>query len=230
MMPEEAPGFRPRHARDPLRLIDMRAMLHREMSAYQDIAVVETREVGRALFLDGVVQSTDHDEARYHAHLIHPVRELVSKRRRVLVAGAGEGASLRELLSDSEIESIVAVEIDRRVVEVCREYFPHWHAGAYDDARVDLALFAQPDVEREEGFDDREHEEVRETPPLVERHHEDVGEVGQRQARAHQVDGDERAATTLYLRVRGADLEQASSPGFSEAPEHEVVVSRALRE
>jgi spermidine synthase len=58
--------------------------------------------------------------------------------KRVLVAGAGEGSSMRELLKHPSIEHILTVDLDREVVEACREHLPTWHEGSFDDPRVEL--------------------------------------------------------------------------------------------
>jgi spermidine synthase len=58
--------------------------------------------------------------------------------KRVLVGGAGEGASMRELLRHPGIEHILTVDLDREVVEVCRTHLPQWHQGSFDDPRVEL--------------------------------------------------------------------------------------------
>ena len=58
---------------------------------------------GKFLATDGELQSTSNDEAIYHEHLVHPAivayRALygTSRSLRVLVLGAGEGATIREL-------------------------------------------------------------------------------------------------------------------------------------
>jgi spermidine synthase len=57
--------------------------------------------------------------------------------RRVLVIGAGDGGAVRELTRYASIEHIDMVEIDRQVVEVCRQYLPQT-ACSFEDPRVHL--------------------------------------------------------------------------------------------
>ncbi|HED24672.1 MAG TPA: spermidine synthase, partial [Firmicutes bacterium] len=45
---------------------------------------------------------------------------------------------LRELCRYNNIESIVMVDIDETVVEMCRQHLPEWHQGCFDDPRVQL--------------------------------------------------------------------------------------------
>ncbi|MFO7563436.1 MAG: methyltransferase domain-containing protein [Enhygromyxa sp.] len=105
---------------------------------YQHLMIAETPAYGRALFLDGLIQSSETDECLWHEPLIHPAVCIHGDPKRVLVGGAGEGASMRELLRHSGIESIVAVDLDPAVVDACREHLPSWHQGSYDDPRVEL--------------------------------------------------------------------------------------------
>ncbi|WP_422888485.1 spermidine synthase [Nannocystis pusilla] len=105
---------------------------------YQEAIVADTSAYGRILFLDGLVQSAEADEALYHEALIHPALVLHGGPRRVLVGGTGEGAALREILRHRSVESIVSVDLDAEVVALCKEHLPSWHAGSLDDPRVEL--------------------------------------------------------------------------------------------
>ena len=62
------------------------------------------------------------------------VKENVKK---VLVVGAGDGGTVRELLKYNTIEHIDMVEIDKMVVDVCKEYLPST-AYKLDDPRVSI--------------------------------------------------------------------------------------------
>jgi len=104
-------------------------------SAFQHIAVVDTVAFGRALFLDGELQSAASDERLYHECLVWPAMMAHGSPKRVLVCGAGEGASLREVLRWSVTE-VVAIEIDPLMEDVARRLLPTWHDGAWDDPRV----------------------------------------------------------------------------------------------
>ena len=58
--------------------------------------------------------------------------------RRIFVAGGGEGATIREVMAHRTVERVVMVDIDREVVELCREHLPSFHRGACDDPRLEL--------------------------------------------------------------------------------------------
>jgi len=107
-------------------------------SEYQQIEIADTEIYGRLLFLDGKVQSAESDEYIYHEALVQPAMLMCTAPRRVLVAGGGEGATLREVLKHPEVEELVMVDLDSEVVEVCKEYLPSWHQGGFEDKRVKL--------------------------------------------------------------------------------------------
>ena len=111
-------------------------VIHQETTDFQEILIGETQEYGRALFLDGIIQSTAADEAIYHEMLVHPVVAHAKTARNILVAGAGEGASLRELLKHRSVAQIDAVEIDGSMTRAAQKHLQSWHCGAFEDERV----------------------------------------------------------------------------------------------
>lgn len=119
---------------------EVKAVLFSKKTPFQQIEVVEFGDYGRALVLDGKVQSTQTDEFIYHEVLVHPAMLTHPAPRRVLVIGGGEGATLREVLRHRSVERALMVDIDREVVEVSRKMLPEFHAGAYDDPRTQLVF------------------------------------------------------------------------------------------
>jgi spermidine synthase len=105
-------------------------------SPYQAIEIVELGSYGKALILDGKVQSTTVDEFIYHESIIHPAMLCHPNPRRVFVVGGGEGAPVREILKHRSVESVLMVDIDSAVVEFCRRHLPEMSAGAFEDPRV----------------------------------------------------------------------------------------------
>src|SRR5574343_22368 len=49
-----------------------RAIVCSVQSPFQNILIADTQSFGRALFLDGVLQSSEHDEDLYHELLVQP--------------------------------------------------------------------------------------------------------------------------------------------------------------
>lgn len=113
--------------------------LHHEQTEFQSLDVIETEEFGRMLVLDGMVMTTDRDEFAYHEMLAHVGMVTHPDPKRVLVVGGGDGGVIREVLKHPSVESATLCEIDGRVIEVSREYFPAI-AGALSDPRVRICV------------------------------------------------------------------------------------------
>ena len=105
---------------------------------YQQVVVMRGAAFGRSLVLDGKTQSTEVDEFVYHEGLVHPAMTAHPNPKSVFVAGGGEGATIREALRHTTVDRVVMVDIDREVVELCREHLPNHHRNSFDDPRVEL--------------------------------------------------------------------------------------------
>jgi spermidine synthase len=115
----------------------IKGLLHQETSEFQKIQVLETDAFGRLLLLDGLVMLTDRDEFVYHEMITHPSLCLMEEPERVLVIGGGDGGTVREALRYASVREVDLVEIDGRVIDVCREFFPVV-ASALDDSRLTI--------------------------------------------------------------------------------------------
>ncbi len=113
----------------------VRQVLYEGRSAFQDITVVETEALGRALMLDGLWMAAEGDERVYHEMLVHPALTTARAIERVLVVGGGDGGTVREVLRHPEVRVVDMVEIDRQVVDVCREHLPSI-GTAWEDPRL----------------------------------------------------------------------------------------------
>ena len=120
-------------------------------SKYQTIEIISNSLLGKVLFLDGKIQSAQVDEFVYHESLVHPSMVASPDPRRVLILGGGEGATLREVLRHDSVERAVMVDIDRDLVEICREQLPEWSAGAFEDSKTDLVFGDAREYVRGEG-------------------------------------------------------------------------------
>ena len=69
--------------------------------------------------------------------LVHPALTTVPNLARVLVIGGGDGGTVREVLSYKTVEQVVMVEIDRMVVDVCKQFLS-MIGTAWDDPRLKL--------------------------------------------------------------------------------------------
>ncbi len=106
-------------------------------SDYQQIAILETEEFGKILTLDGYLMVTEKDEFIYHEMIVHVPMATNLNIKKVLVIGAGDGGTIRELVRYPGIEQIDMVEIDSMVVEVCKTHLKQT-ACSLDDPRVTI--------------------------------------------------------------------------------------------
>ncbi|XP_020291288.1 spermidine synthase [Pseudomyrmex gracilis] len=109
--------------------LEIKEVLHSERSKYQDILVVKTKSHGTALILDNVIQCTEKDEFSYHEMIAYLPLCSHPKPENVLIVGGGDGGAAREVAKHPEVKHITLVDIDDRVIEVCRQYFPHLSLG-----------------------------------------------------------------------------------------------------
>jgi spermidine synthase len=114
-----------------------RQVIHREQSEFQDIVVLDCAHFGRVLALDGVVQLTESDEFVYHEMLSHVALHAHPRPENVLIIGGGDGGVLREAAKHGAVKRIDLVELDRRVVEVSRQFLPTV-ATSFDDPRASV--------------------------------------------------------------------------------------------
>lgn len=126
-----------RHVRQGLAV---RRTIARQRTGFQQMQVLETAAYGRALVLDGVVQTTEGDEFIYHEMMTHVPLFAHPNPRRVLVIGGGDGGIAREALRHPGVEQVTMVEIDPDVITACRRYLPTICGRAFQDRRLTVVV------------------------------------------------------------------------------------------
>ena len=97
--------------------------LAEEKSRYQRIKIFDSVANGRVLVLDDIVQMTTRDEAAYAEMLTHlPILEHGAVER-VMIVGGGDLSIADEALKHKAVREVVLVDIDGRVIELCRKHF-----------------------------------------------------------------------------------------------------------
>lgn len=95
-------------------------------SDFQLVQIIETRDYGNLLILDGMANLAESDTVTYtHALMNLPTENY--KDKNVLILGGGDGALLKELLELPEENRpgfITMVDIDEVVMDVCAEFMP----------------------------------------------------------------------------------------------------------
>lgn len=114
-------------------------VVYQKKTEFQDLIIFDNPAFGRVLALDGIIQTTERDEFAYHEMLAHVPLFAHGKVKTVLIVGGGDGGVLREVLRH-DIDKATLVEIDRAVIDSCREHMPRLGGGAFEDGRVHVVI------------------------------------------------------------------------------------------
>src|SRR5438046_8993647 len=116
------------------------ARLAKEKSKYHRIRIFDTVANGRVLVLDDIVQLTSRDESAYAEMLTHlPLLEH-GRAARVMIVGGGDLSIADEALKHKTVREVVLVDIDGRVVELCRAHFADINAKAFANRRLTIEI------------------------------------------------------------------------------------------
>lgn len=107
--------------------IQIDKQLYSEQTEFQRIDILESKEFGRMMVLDGYVMLTEKDEFIYHEMIVHVPMAVHPNAKRILIIGGGDGGAARELMRYKNVESVDLVEIDKRVVDISREFCQKLH-------------------------------------------------------------------------------------------------------
>ncbi|PIT42449.1 polyamine aminopropyltransferase [Snodgrassella alvi] len=88
-------------------------------SPYQRLVITKWHNDTR-LFLNGNLQFSSVDEARYHEALVLPVMEQNPQASRILILGGGDGLAAREVLKYPQVSQITLVDMDASMTRVFR--------------------------------------------------------------------------------------------------------------
>ena len=104
----------------------------------QTVDILDTEAFGRTLFIDGISQSSQKDEAIYHEHLVHPLLSRFSpdKPISVCILGGGEGATAREVLKWKNVDQVTMIDWDHQLIEHFKTKELAWHQGSFSDPRL----------------------------------------------------------------------------------------------
>ena len=114
-------------------------VLFQKKSPYQEVRILDTYAYGKMLTIDNMVMTTEKDEFHYHEMIAHPAVFAHGNVKNVLVIGAGDGGTIRELVRHDSIEKITMVEIDEVVIEACKQYLPNI-ASAFNHPKLNLII------------------------------------------------------------------------------------------
>ena len=120
--------------------MDVTKILADEKSRYQHIRIFDTVANGRVMTLDDIVQITSRDESAYAEMLTHLPMLEHGKVERVMIVGGGDLSIADEALKHKSVKEMVLVDIDGRVIELCKKHFAGVNAKAFKDRRMKLEV------------------------------------------------------------------------------------------
>ena len=86
-------------------------VVYQSHSPYQRLVVTRWKDDTR-LYINGNLQFSSRDEARYHEALVLPAMQMVSDASRILILGGGDGLAAREVLKYPQVKHVTLVDLD----------------------------------------------------------------------------------------------------------------------
>ncbi|MBD7912324.1 MULTISPECIES: polyamine aminopropyltransferase [Clostridium] len=126
--------------------------LFSKKSPFQQIDVIDTYDFGRVLVIDGWTMITEKDEFIYHEMITHVPMTVNPNIKNVLVIGAGDGGTVRELTRFPSIEHIDMVELDEEVVNAAFEHLPFTSSKLKDEK---VSLYFEDGIKFVEGLENK---------------------------------------------------------------------------
>ena len=120
--------------------MEITGVLAEERSKFQNIKIFDTVHNGRVMVLDDIVQITTRDESAYAEMLTHLPLFEHGQGQRVMIVGGGDLSIADEALKHKGVKEVVLVDIDGRVVELCRQHFGAINAKAFKDKRLTIEV------------------------------------------------------------------------------------------
>lgn len=103
---------------------------------------VRHHEYGICLFLDGVLQSAEHDQNVYHEKLVRAALEEQQSPENVLIIGGAGGGVLHYLYRAVKPSAchVTIVDIDEKLFSIGRRVMQTWNEGEFEHPNVDIVF------------------------------------------------------------------------------------------
>lgn len=120
--------------------MEVTRILADEKSRYQRIRIFDTVANGRVMTLDDIVQITSRDESAYADMLTHLPMLEHGRVERVMIVGGGDLSIAEEALKHTSVKEVVLVDIDEKVIALCKTHFGSLNAKAFKDKRLKIKV------------------------------------------------------------------------------------------
>jgi len=120
--------------------LEVDKILYHKKSTYQDILVFSSKTFWNVLVLDWVIQITQRDESAYQEMLAHIPMFTHKKPETILIIWWWDLWILREALKHESVKKVVLCEIDEKVIEVSKKFFPDL-AKEYNNKKANIIIW-----------------------------------------------------------------------------------------
>ncbi len=112
--------------------VRVKRLVESTQSGFQRIDVLDTEDFGKMLVLYGSIMVAENDLHSYNEMITHVPLFTHPEPDKVLIIGGGDGGALTNIMKHPEVKKAVMCEIDRKVVEISKKYFPKITKGFAD--------------------------------------------------------------------------------------------------
>ncbi len=103
-------------------------------SEFQKITFVDTKDFGRCLIIDDVIQTSEADHEIYDAEMLSRMKPTD---RDVMILGGGDGYIAQMAIAKNDQVHVTIADLDSMVVEGCKKYLDQ---KVFEDERVKLHI------------------------------------------------------------------------------------------
>ena len=118
--------------------IEYEKYLHQSQSKYQKIDIIKTKYYGNAMYLDGCFMLSEKNQDYYHEECI---KLIPNNAKTILIIGGGDCAIAKLISKHFSVQQIDIVEIDKKVVDISKKYFPkHFNYKKDEKMKVKIII------------------------------------------------------------------------------------------
>jgi len=114
--------------------IEINAVLHENQSDFQKIVIADTKEYGKCLIIDDVMQTAETDHEIYDREMLKPMKKTD---KNILILGGGDGYVAQMALQKNHKINIDIIDLDVDVVKSAQKFLDQ---DVFDNKKVNLSI------------------------------------------------------------------------------------------
>ena len=120
--------------------IEIEEILEDFNSPYQRMRILQSKDLGKLLVLDDEIQFAELDEFVYHEMFCFPSLLSHNNPQSVLIIGGGDLLLAKQVLKFPNIKRIEVVDLDSKVVDICKKRFNNLLTGVIDNPKLNVII------------------------------------------------------------------------------------------